>query len=250
MATEPRPVGADAAGPPAATVRTKSFVLAQTVAARAVELNAIAGFFGDPGTGKTHAARHFCATSPVEVVYITASPSPQLKEIYEELLTQTLGEMRTGSVRDLRRLCAQVLGERRRVVVIDECQHLSYLWHQQLRTLHDHPDAQFSMLLVGGRNAERTLKRDPQLWSRVKMRVHFEALEGNELVEALAAMHPVFANTDPQLLQDIDRKSCRGNLREWTTFLELASPLLRGSRHPDRLTTKVVRAVFTLRGVS
>lgn len=235
---------------PPATVRTKCFVLAQTVAKRAVELSAIAGLFGDPGTGKTHAARHFCATSPVEVVYVTSSPSPQLKEIYEELLFQTLGEMKKGSVRDLRRLCAEVLSERPRVVVIDECQHLSYLWHQQLRTLHDHPEAKFAMLLVGGTNAERTLKRDPQLWSRVKMRVRFEALEGDELLQALAEMHPVFANTDPQLLADIDRKSCRGNLREWATFLELALPLLRGARPHDRLSPKVVRGVFTYRGMS
>jgi DNA transposition AAA+ family ATPase len=235
---------------PAATVRTKSFVLAQTVAKRAVELSAIAGLFGEPGTGKTHAARYFCATSPVEVVYVTSSPSPQVKEIYEELLIQTLGEMKRGSARDLRRLCEEVLSDRPRVVVIDECQHLSYLWHQQLRTLHDHPEAKFAMLLVGGTNTERTLKRDPQLWSRVKMRVHFEALKGEELLQVLSEMHPVFANTDPQLLADIDLKSCRGNLREWATFLELALPLLRNARLHDRLTPKVVRAVFTYRGIS
>ncbi|MGH8979444.1 MAG: hypothetical protein ACRDWE_00280 [Acidimicrobiales bacterium] len=49
------------------TVRTKSFVLAQAVAERAVSLRAIAGFFGDPGTGKTRAARHFSVHCPADV---------------------------------------------------------------------------------------------------------------------------------------------------------------------------------------
>lgn len=179
---------------------------------------------------------------------MTASPSPQAKEIYEELLLQMVGTVKTGSLRELRRLCAQVLVEKERVVVIDECQHLSYLWHQQLRTLHDAPTAQFAMLLVGGTNAQRTLKRDPQLWSRVAMRVQFEPLKGDELLEVLTQLHPVLAKTEPKLLTDVDERLCRGNLREWATVLEIALTLLPGARHKDRLTPEVVRAFLALRG--
>lgn len=235
---------------PASTVHTKSFVLAQTIANQALAQRAIAGFFGDPGTGKTHAMRYFCDHCPTEAIYITASASPQAKEIYEEILLLTRGEVPKGTARELRRQCAEVLGERRRVVVVDECQNLSYLWHQQLRSLHDFPDAQFALLLSGGVNAERTLKRDAQLWSRVKMRMHFQELRDTELIETLALLHPVLALTDPALLVEIDRKHCRGNLRDWVSFLELALPLLPGSRRKDRLTSQIVRAVFMLRGVT
>lgn len=232
-----------------ATVQTKSFMLSQVIAKTALDQFSIAGFFGEPGTGKTHAMRHFCTHCDVETVFVTASPSPQAKEIYEEILLCTIGMVHCGSTRELRRLCAEVLAERPRVVVVDECQNLSALWHQQLRSLHDTPDAKFALLLAGGVNAERTLKRDPQLWSRVKMRVHFERLAGQELLDCLAQLHPVLANTDPELLENIDLRDCRGNLRDWVSVLELAIPMLPASRQPDRLTLKVVKAVFTLRGI-
>ena len=232
----------------AATVGTPAFALAQTVARRALEQREIAGFFGDPGTGKTHALRHFQSTCSVETIYVTASPSPQLKEIFEEILLGAGYQPDDVSVRELRRDCQEVLAERPRALIIDECQNLSNLWHQQLRSLHDRPDANFALLLVGGTNAQRTLKRDPQLWSRIEMTVTFEPLCGDVLLQVLAAYHPVLAATDAALLAEIDARDCRGNFRKWRHVLNLALPLLPASSDPERLTPKVVRAVFTLRG--
>lgn len=234
----------------AATVPTPAFALAQTVARRAVADAEVAGFFGEPGTGKTHALRHFQSTCDVETIYVTASPSPQAKEIFEEIILGAGYQPDPVSVRELRRDCQELLAERPRALIIDECQHLSYLWHQQLRSLHDHPSARFALLLVGGANAVRTLQRDPQLWSRVAMRVTFERLEGQTLLNTLAAYHPVLAATDPELLLEIDTRDCRGNFRNWYHVVKLALPLLGATPHPDRLTDKVVRAVFSMRGVS
>lgn len=228
---------------------TAAFVLTQTVAARAIETAEVAGFFGDPGTGKTHALRYFAQHADVETIYITASPSPTSKEIFEEILLGVGRQPDPVSVRQLRRDCNDVLAEKPRALIIDESQHLSYLWHQQLRSLHDHPEARFALLLAGGTGAVRTLKRDPQLWSRIEMRVTFEPLSGTHLTDALAAYHPVLANTDPVLLAEIDARDCRGNFRNWHHVLKLALPLLPATRHPDRLTAQVMRAVFALRGV-
>lgn len=234
----------------AVTVPTPTFVLAQTVARRAVADAEIAGFFGEPGTGKTHALREFQANAGVETIYVTASPSPQAKEIFEEILLGAGYAPDDVSVRQLRRDCQEVLAERPRALIVDECQHLSYLWHQQLRSLHDHPSAKFALLLGGGSNVVRKLKGDPQLWSRIEMRVTFERLEGQVLLNTLAAYHPVLAKTDPTLLAEIDARDCRGNFRDWAHILQLALGLLPGSAHPDRLTDEVVRAVFALRGTS
>ena len=234
----------------AKTVPTPAFALAQAVAARAVADAEVAGFFGEPGTGKTHALRHFQATNDVETIYITASPSPQSKEIFEEILLGAGYVPDDVSVRQLRRDCQVLLAEKPRALIIDECQHLSYLWHQQLRSLHDHPSARFALLLVGGSNVERTLKKDPQLWSRIEMRVTFTRLEKQALINTLAAYHPVLANTDPELLADIDARDCGGNFRNWYHVLKLALPLLPATKHPDRLTEQVVRAVFAMRGIS
>lgn len=229
-------------------VPTKAFTLAQTIAGRAVDETSIAGFFGDPGTGKTHALRYFAEHTDVPCIYVTASPSPQAKEIFEEILLGAGRPVDNVTTRELRRDCEAVLAETRRALIIDESQHLSNLWHQQLRSLHDRYDANFALLLVGGVNAQRTLQKDPQLWSRVELRVEFTPLEGQELLNVLHAFHPVLANTDDDLLLDIDRRDCRGNFRDWSHVLKHALTLLPATKQPDRLTEKVVRAVFAMRG--
>lgn len=71
----------------AATVPTASSALAQKVAAQAVRTAKAAEFFSEPGTGETHALRHFAGHSDVECLYITASPSPP---IFEEILVAQL----------------------------------------------------------------------------------------------------------------------------------------------------------------
>lgn len=234
----------------AAHVSTPAFALAQTVAARAVATAEVAGFFGEPGTGKTHALRYFTEHTDVECAYITAQPSPGRKEIFEEILLAITGSCDDVSARHLRRQCNEVLAERPRALIIDECQHLSYLWHQQLRSLHDDPAAQFALLLAGGADVVRNLKRDPQLWSRIEMRVTFEQLRGQQLLNTLAAYHPVFANTDTGLLADIDARDCDGYFRNWYHFLKLALPLLAATKTPDRLSPKVAKAVLAMRGIA
>jgi DNA transposition AAA+ family ATPase len=232
-----------------ATVRTKPYLLAQRVARTALEQSKMAGFFGQPGTGKTVAISDFCATAAIPSAYITAAASPQRKEIYEEILLATTGAIpKDKTARELRRECEAVLRESPWIVVVDECQNLRNMWHQQLRSLHD--AAHFCLLVVGGTNAVTTLKRDGQLWSRVKLRMWFEALEGDELIGVLHKMHPILANTERDLLEEIDRRDCRGNLRNWGAILDLALPLVIKTITPDRLSPKVIQATFALRGVS
>jgi DNA transposition AAA+ family ATPase len=235
------------ANPLDVTVPTRSFKMAQTLAKSALETAEIAGFFGDPGTGKTHAIRYFCRTLPVPYIFITASPSPQRKEIFEEILLATLGPTAiTGTAPVLRRLCEEVLAEERRVLVIDECQNLRTIWHQQLRSLHDHQGSQFALLMVGGMNASETLKRDQQLWSRIGMRMEFQPLKDQELLDTLHRLDPILANTDDELLARIDDKDCRGNLRNWTKVLGLARQF--GTAGMDRLDERLTRAIFAARG--
>jgi type II secretory pathway predicted ATPase ExeA len=232
-------------------VATPSFTLAQTIAAMAAEHRDIAGFFGNAGTGKTTALTYFVDHTDRECLYLTAEPSPQRKEIFEQILLATAGGFDPKmSTRELRRTCHEVLAERPRVLIIDECQYLSLLWHQQLRSLHMDPAADFALFLAGGENTVRTLRKDPMLWTRIKLRVYFEPLTDEVLLGTLAEFHPLLANTDPSLLAEIDAKHCNGNFRTWAQIVEVAAPLAAKTRTPDRLTEKVVRAVFTLMGVN
>ena len=224
-----------------ATVPTKFFVQAHTIAKTALKQSKIAGFFGSPGTGKTTAITEFCGRCGVPSIYISAAVMPQRKEIYEEILLGSVGAFSPkATARELRRECEAVLSSCPWVVVVDECHNLRNMWHQQLRGLHD--AARFCLLLVGTADAADNLKRDGQLWSRVKLRMWFDTLEGAELVNVLHKMHPVLANTNPNLLMEVDRRDCRGNLRDWGAILDLALPLLPNTRTPDRLGERVVKA--------
>lgn len=225
------------------------FTLAQEIAREACERGLVAGFFGDAGTGKTRAIEHFVETSGVGHGWITASPSPGRKEIFEEILNEFTGTIPAGSARQLRRDCLELLAEERRVLVIDEAQHLSYLWLQQARTLHDAGRGTWALFLVGGMGCARRIQSSRELWSRLGLQVEFTPLAGTTVINALNALHPVFANTTDAVLAAIDERAFHGNLRDWTMFLTLALPLLPKTNTPDRLSEKVVRAVFAKMGI-
>lgn len=135
--------------------------------------------------------------------------------------------------------------ERHPVLVVDEAQNLSYSWHQELRSMFD--AARFTLVISGAEGAVTTLKRDSALWNRFCEKVFFEPLAGQELFSALAAFHPLLANTDPALLADIDAEDCHSVFRDWAHIVKLAAPLAAKSSTPDRLTPKVIRGVRALR---
>jgi len=235
----------------ASFVSTPSFTLAQTVATLAARQRDIAGFFGDAGTGKTTALSYFADNTDLESLYLTAEPSPQRKEVFEQILLAATGAYDPKmSARELRRACNEVLAERPRILIVDECQYLSVLWHQQLRSLHMDPNADFALFLAGGENTVKTLQRDSMLWTRIKLRVFFQPLKGDELLATLVEFHPLLTNTPSDLLLDVDAKHCGGNFRDWAYFVDLALPLAANTRTPDRLSPKVVRAVFALMGIN
>ena len=165
------PTSSDAMLPTgAAHVPTQEFGLAQSIAQMAIDGCDVAGFFGDPGTGKTHAMRYFAERCEMECVYITATPAPQRKEIFEEILLALTGSFDNVSERRLRHDCLDLLSEKRRALIIDECQYLSTLWHQQVRDLHDRTKS-FGLLLAGGANTQARLKKNPEMRSRIQMSV-------------------------------------------------------------------------------
>jgi hypothetical protein len=233
-----------------AHVELPAFKKTQVLAPQAAEAGAVAGFFGQPGTGKTYALDHYVRHSPLPHVWITAAPQPTKKEIFEELIFQLEGVEAKGSARQLRRDCQQLLATERRVIVVDEAQYLSTLWLQQLRTLHDDGRGRWALFLVGGVGTGDTIDRHPELGSRLSYKVEFEPLSDDQLLAALNAYHPVFANTpDDILLRIDDRPGFGGNFRGWTTFLRNALPLLAKTDTPERLSTNVVKAVFATMGI-
>ncbi|MGY6502202.1 MAG: AAA family ATPase [Acidimicrobiales bacterium] len=223
--------------------------LAHSNATDAAEQGALAGFFGAAGTGKTYAVETWIEQHRPDFGWVTATPSPGQKEIFEEIVHSVTGVVPTGTKVQMRRECHALLCDQQPIVVVDEAQYLSQLWLRQLRDLYDRGEGRFAMFLVGGNGVATRLKSDPMLWKRVAYKTWFAPLEGAALIAALQAYHPVLGATDATILAAIDRRAgFDGNLRDWANFTLVASKLAQRAKTSE-LTAPVVRATFSKMGI-
>ena len=82
------------------------------------------------------------------------------------------------------------------IVVVDESQLLTSDCIELLRYLHDHRSTRFALVLVGGNGTWRVLSREPMLASRVYRRVRFAPLTRGDVLAAIPAYHPIYADIE------------------------------------------------------
>lgn len=244
-ATRPQPAGRQLSGvDDASVVATTAFRKTQVLCGQTAALREIGLVSGEPGLGKSFAVAEFARRSDLDTVWLQLPPRPTPKEITVRLLDQLVG---AGDGRDvLYDLTEELVGALKspRLVVLDEAQNLNAVGLNQVRYLHDRPETDFALLLVGGAGCEDTIRRDPQLDSRVARRVRFAALAGDELTATLRAFHPLLAASDGALLAELDDRYARGVFRRWARIVQIAAPLAREAGTPDRLTLRVANAAL------
>jgi hypothetical protein len=188
-----------------------------------VELREIGAVLGSAGVGKTFAADVSAAHSGLPVVTLDMPPRPAPKEVTVRLLREVQGFADTSSSEyELTEELVEILAAEPRVIVIDEAQNLTAEGLNKIRYLHDRPDADWALLLVGGQDCGRALHSQKQLESRVARWVTLEPLQGDILITALRAYHQLFAFTSSELLIKIDQVFGRGTWRHWARFLQEA----------------------------
>ena len=108
---------------------------------------------GDAGIGKSKAAHKFEADNPTATVYIQTSPATgTLREVLRSLARELklADNVRTG---DLTRAVRAKLAEGRKVVIIDEAQHLNYKALEELTRWPDPErhtgEAEIALVLMG-----------------------------------------------------------------------------------------------------
>jgi DNA transposition AAA+ family ATPase len=116
-----------------------------------------------------------------------------------------------------------------------------------LRYLHDNRATRFALVLVGGDGTWAVLSREPMLASRVYRRVRFRPLTRTDVLGAIPAYHPIYADVDSQLIGLVDDHFAHGNMRNWAAFTQSALGLLLETGR-DRIDEQVVRNVFALHG--
>jgi hypothetical protein len=85
------------------------------------------------------------------------------------------------------------------------------------------------------------------LASRVYRRVRFQPLTRPDVLGAIPAYHPIYAETDSELIGLVDDQFAHGNMRNWAAFTHSALALLAETRR-DRIDEQIVRNVFALHG--
>lgn len=209
-----------------------------------VDAREIGAVLGGAGLGKTFATDLAARSTGIDVVTLDMPTRPAPKEVTVRMLKAVRGFVDTAETQyELTEQIVEELADGPRVIVIDEAQNLTSEGLNQIRYLHDRPDADWALVLVGGQDAARTLHSQKQLESRVARWVEVAPLKGDMLISSLRSYHELFQFASTDLLFSIDKAFAHGTWREWARFLQAALRLRQRSGY-EVLDTRFARAVI------
>lgn len=172
------------------------------------------------------------------------------KGLIELLLESVTGGIpHSGTRGALERMLMRELRTEPRVICIDEAQRLKAEGIEILRSLHDDPETQLTLLLVGGNDCWDVLSSQPMLRSRIHRAVEFQPLNEKHVLKLLPKFHPVLQDCSSDVLRLVDRSFAHGSLRAWTHFVVTAAGICADAG--ERTVTELVaRNAFALLGAS
>jgi DNA transposition AAA+ family ATPase len=155
--------------------------------------------YGDPGVGKTMAIREYAKENP-DAIVVTVSPTTANITGINELLAAALDIKEKGSRRITAGVIAKLKGETKRVIIVDEAQHLKAKVVNHLRSIVDATEDEdtgerIGMALVGNFEIFFELKVKQQAaYRQVADRIsYWELLEASEV--KLDDMHLIFKDS-------------------------------------------------------
>lgn len=235
----------------AAVVATDQLLDTRDLVADLLEVKGMGAVYGPAGTGKTFAVDQALGEHPQRLWMRTVFRSrPTTRYVRHELYVQIgLGVVPPASPVETDVLLKRALGERVRLVVIDESQWLNRECFEYLRYLHDDPSTAFALLLVGGAGCYEVLRREPMLDSRLYAHLRFAELTSQEVAAVIPVYHPIYKGVPLSLITLVDECCAHGNFRTWAKFTHHAQRFLESSGRPA-LDEEVARNVFARFGGS
>jgi len=134
--------------------------------------------FSDPGYGKTRTALHYAANNGAVMIRTKKLMTGRwlLEEIVEEL-----GAEPKWKSKDLFAQAIELLGERKRTIILDEIDYFTSDSRviETMRDLHD--IAHCPIIFIGMGQADKKLRRFPHLWDRFVDVQKFEKLDTEDV---------------------------------------------------------------------
>ena len=214
-------------------VATPALLLMKDNLADVIEAKAMMCVHGDAGLGKTlsvNATLRELAPDMVCRVQFRARPTP--RDIRHTLFDAlAIGGAPPRKPIEFDRILKDVLTERFRVLVCDEAQWMSRECFEYWRHLWDDQRTDIAIVFVGGGDCYQVLRREPMLSSRVYVWQEFRRMPPDQVLHVIPAFHPVWENTDPQVIAFADSHAGHGNFRAWA---KITSHTVRTLHRLDR----------------
>jgi DNA transposition AAA+ family ATPase len=234
----------------ARAVATEQLLDARSLIQEIFVARAMAAVHGDAGTGKSFAVEQtLMDIPPRDWAWMDFRCRPTLRDVRHALYRATAlgGNHMWGDPFEVDMALKGVLGERPRLLVIDESQWLNRENFEYLRHLHDDAETQFGLLFVGGAGCYEVLRREPMLDSRLYAHIRFQRLAPDQVLATIPVYHPIYEGVDDRLILLVNQRCAHGNFRNWAKFTHHALRLCRAAGR-ERLDDEITRNLFRLLG--
>lgn len=231
---------------PRALARTQPLEHASIAFRLALQQKAIMLLDGPPGTGKSTTAAVLseqAAADDVPCVYVAIPERPSPTELLRVLIEAISGTPGQGSKHDMENETRALLQDHGGLIVVDEVQNLRRSGLQELRYLHDDSQTNIAMLICGWQ-ADKVIREQSDLNSRVRYRTAFQKLRRTEVIDVVRQIDPRLQDTDEDTLLMVDDIYADGVLRNWNSFAEAARHLLPDGGGLNPATARSVIAIL------
>lgn len=231
--------------PGARPVATRQVAAAREAVRHVCATGTVAAFIGPADSGKTFAAEVAIELNCAGTVIRWAVPTRRMTEyaFLTGLVSTLSGVPQEGIFNQLLDAGRFSLSEHSGLVVIEHAENLNRHLTELLRHLRLDAGAGSALLLIGRDDAESVVTR---LGGDVTRRVTFDALAGEELLDALRKLHPILETAPAELLGFVDTNYASGLLGKWMSFTREAVAYCQ--RHDAPLDQQAALKIFALRG--
>lgn len=205
---------------------------------------------GPVGVGKTTAVVEATRALGVNAVYVNMFGTRYPRDQMDAIWTAMTGISGVGSAATIRNDILSTLSRRPMTLLIDDAHRVGLGGLSPLLAIWNRLHAsrgRGTPIVLCGNNLQRHLQDTlPELLSRSSTCFTAAPLGGRTLVATVIGMEPRIARTPVDVIEDIDRRVFKGELRRWDQFFDHVL-VLRGPDHPPApLTADEVQAVLAL----